>query len=642
MPFDGDEANKVHNLDDVDARLYRRDLAGQKGKHIDSLHPKRFAIPKDWADTVPTKAQVSKVMRHPSFFRKFFYFSIGFAALALLVVLVTFFTGGNTVSNNNIEINVLGNSFASGGEELPLQVEVVNKNASPLELSDLFIEYDKGGDASTGATHVHELNSLGTIDAGKSVTKSFFVTLYGQEGSIKDVTFTLQYRLHGSNAIFVKTSVFPVTINSSPVALSVDSPASITPNQELTFTVKTVSNSKNALTGMLLHVDYPPGFKFEKSVPDAAALNNVWNLGDLAPGAERDVVITGTIYGQDGEDQAFHVYTGAVSANDMTKIGITYNSLLQVVSLVKPFLAAHVVINGASDTTVPVAPSSLVNVSVNYANNLPTQVTNAEVSVQLSGNALDASSVSVPKGFYDSSKKTITWNGTTDSDLVAIQPSDQGVLTFTFKVLPLLSGGQTISQPSIKLAVSIKGKQPNLGSTVSEVTDFEEKTAVVSSDLGFSANAFYSTGPFSNTGPLPPRANQPTTYTITWAVTNSANSLANALASAALPPYVDWVGTTLPAGAEIAYDATTHTVRWTIGQVPAGTGLSALPRTVSFQVRLNASTTQVGSTPKLVLDTTVTARDTFTGENLTTTRPAVSTYLQNDPGFQAGDEQVAP
>lgn len=642
MSQDSHEGKEVHGLDDVNARLYRRDLVDRKVRRTDVLHPTHTQIEKEWNDDPMAKSKLGKIKIHTSFFKKFFFVSLGFAVLAVVFAVFMFFSGGNTVSNANIEINVLGNSFAAGGEELPLQVEVANKNASALELADLFVEYDKGGDASSGAGHVRDLNSLGTVSAGGAISKSLFVTLYGEQGSTKNIDFTLQYRLHGSNAIFVKKSTFPVTINSAPVTLSVDGPKSITPNQKLTLKIKTTSNSKNVLSGMMLHVDYPSGFSFEKSVPEASAFNNVWTLGDLAPGADREITIVGTVYGQDGEDRAFHVYTGAVSATDSTKIGVTYNSFLETISLVKPFLAAHLSINGSTVDPTPVISTGNVAVTVTYANNLPTRVTDATITVQLSGNALDAGSISVPKGFYDSAKQTIVWNKTTNPDLGSIEPSDQGVLNFTMKALPLWSNGKTITKPSIKVSVSIKGKQPDQGGAVNEVTNFEEKTAVMNSDLGFSANASYATGPFSNTGPIPPKANQPTTYTVTWTATNSANALADAVATATLPTYVDWVGTVAPSSEAVEYDTTTSTIRWKIGAIPAGAGISGVSRSVSFQVRLNPSKSQVGSVPKLILDSTATARDTFTGGSLTTTRGAISTQLHNESGFPPDGQTVAP
>ena len=88
-----------------------------------------------------------------------------------------------------------------------------------------------------------------------------------------------------------------------------------------------------------------------------------------------------------------------------------------------------------------------------------------------------------------------------------------------------------------------------------------------------------------------------------------------------------------PTNDGLSYDATTRIVTWKMGQVVSGTGFSGSPRTISFQVRLNPSVTQIGSKPKLLLDTLVAATDSFTGQNLMTTRPAVSTTLQNDLNF---------
>jgi hypothetical protein len=631
--------NEAHRLDDIDQRLYRRDLAGRKEKRFDSLSAHKDTVRRVWEPVAQKTQKAGTALAHPTFFKKFFLFSVGFAVLAALVVGITFLTGGNTVSNANIDIRVLGNSFAAGGEELPLEISVINKNAASLELADLFIEYERGGDGVSGAGRARTIHSLGTVASGKSADKNVFVTLYGEEGSTKNIDFTLQYRISGSNAIFVKEYTFPVTISSAPVSLTSDAPKTVTPNQNLTYTVKVVSNAKTPLTGMILRVEYPSGFKFVSAVPSPTYLENTFNLGDMAPGAERTVAITGTIYGQDGEDRAFRMSVGSASSNNRNTIGLTYNSLTNVVSLVKPFLAANLLINGSGEQTVAVSSGSNVTVSVVWANNLTSRVTDAEIVVSLAGNAIDLSSITTSRGFYDSLANTIIWNKTSDTTLGSIEPLDRGAVDFSFRVKPLFSGTSApISQPTISLEVAIRGKQPEAGGLVSEISGSEKKKVVVSTDLGFSSALSYFSGPFSNTGPMPPKANQPTTYTVTWTMTNSANALANATAVALLPTYVEWVGVTAPSSEAITYDSTTRTVRWNIGQVPPGAGSSTASRTVSYQIRFTPSTSQIGSVPRLVLDSTASARDTFTGETISVTRPAVSTRLDNDAGapFNSG------
>ena len=52
------------------------------------------------------------------------------------------------------------------------------------------------------------------------------------------MTISLEYRVPGSNAIFVKNEPYSVTINSTPINLSVDAPATVSPNQVITLDVK--------------------------------------------------------------------------------------------------------------------------------------------------------------------------------------------------------------------------------------------------------------------------------------------------------------------------------------------------------------------------------------------------------------------
>ena len=629
--LDKGESNEVHNIDDLSNRLYRRDLVGKKKKINDFLRPVRFSVSEDWNSLPAAKNKIQKTINQPSFFKKFFFYSLGFAFVAFLIAFLVLFTGGNTVSNNSIDINVMGNSFAAGGEELPLQVQVSNHNTSDLELADLIVDYEKGGTSSSGAGHVSDLNSLGTIPAGKSITKSLFITIFGEQGSTNTIDFTLQYRIHGSNAIFVKKTSFPVTISSTPDALTITAPKTVTPNQDVSLVVDVKSNATNTLSGMLLHVDYPSGFKAKSSTPEATSFDNVWSLGDLAPGAERTITIVGSMFGQDGEDKAFHAYVGAASAGDPTAIGVTYNSLLQVLSITKPFLSANILIDGSPADNVPVSSSGAVQVTIEYKNNLSTTVTNAEIHLGFSGNVFDPSGVTSNNGFYDSSKQALIWsNATGATGLASIAPGDSGILSASFNINT--SSSNKISKPKVTLLASISGQQPDQGQGVLSVSGTDQKSAVVSSDIAFSSNTSYATGPFSNTGPMPPKANQPTTYTITWAVSNSLNDISGGVATSSLPQYVDWLGVVSPNSENIVYDANSRKIAWQIGAVPAGSGFSAAPKSVSFQIRLNTSSSQAGDVPVLVNPVAVSATDTFTGEKISVSRDSTFTKLKDESG----------
>jgi len=68
-----------------------------------------------------------------------------------------------------------------------------------------------------------------------------------------------------------------------------------------------------------------------------------------------------------------------------------------------------------------------------------------------------------------------------------------------------------------------------------------------------------------NTGPVPPKVEQPTTYTVVWTVDNTSSAVGNAKVTATLPPHVKWLNETSPSGESVSYDQNSGLVTWEIG-----------------------------------------------------------------------------
>ena len=154
------------------------------------------------------------------------------------------------------------------------------------------------------------------------------------------------------------------------------------------------------------------------------------------------------------------------------------------------------------------------------------------------------------------------------------------------------------------------------------------------------AKALYYSGPFTNTGPIPPKAGQPTTYTIVWALSNTSNNISNAQVHATLPSWVDFVGPISPPSEDLTYDPSTKEVAWNIGGIPTGTGITSSDREVSFQVTLNPSTSQVGTSPLIINDAVLTGHDDFANVDITVNKNSLNTQLFNDSSFPAGGDRV--
>jgi hypothetical protein len=326
---------KKSKIERLKERLY-----SPKSKPLD-LKPRAeifddsYSVSLQWSDESAPAPKPKKSFFDNTMFRKFFIFGIGFFVVAVGFSLFMLFGGRNTVSSGNIDINVLGNAFVSGGEELPLKIEVSNRNNVPLQFADLILEYKQGSGPDEKLRTDRE--TVGVVPSGGKVEKLVNVTIFGQQGTARDIKITLEYRVPGSNSIFVKEKPYTVNISSTPVNLVVDGPEVTNTNQEVSFNIKTSLNTEEPVKDMLVVVHYPPGFDFKGATPEPAFSNNIWELGDLSKGAEKTINVRGVIVADAGESRAFNIYTGTKNPENDQEIGTQFNSENYIIAIKKPF-----------------------------------------------------------------------------------------------------------------------------------------------------------------------------------------------------------------------------------------------------------------------------------------------------------------
>lgn len=640
------DENKINRLEDLKSKLSRKNYKSiTKHRDVYSMFSKRN-VPDSWEEEEKANLGAGKsFFMKTSIFKKFFIFSIVFFVLTLGYAAYIFFGGGNIVSNNNIDISIMGNNFTAGGEDLSLIVGVTNKNKAPLELVDLVAEYPKGGSVDLSSDTESIRVSLGTIPAGGVRNENIKVVLFGEQGSVRPIKISIEYRVAGSNAIFVKEKLFNVTISSTPINLSVDAPTTITPNQNLVLNVKeTLNSTTQQAKGILLQVDYPVGFSFIQAVPAPSSGNNVWNLGDLAPGVEHDITITGKMVDVfDGEQKTFNVSTGSQSDNDKNAIGVVFNSIQNTVAIKKAFVDASIYINGVNQSEYAVDTKTKISGEIRYTNNLDTKVDDLQIVAKLTGNAFDRTTINVQNGFYDSTKDTITWDQNSDDSLKEINPGDSGAVDFSLSPLSLYSSaGGILADPTINIEVDVTGKQASGGFAVNDLENSSSATVQIISDVGFSAKALYYSGAFANTGPIPPVAGKATTYTVVWTISNTANSISNVQVNSTLPPWISFLGNVSPVGEDLVFNSSTKAIVWNVGRVQRGAGITGASRSVSFQISFTPSLSQVGPIlPVLINDAILTGHDDFANVDVKVSKMSLNTNLTDDPTFPSNGGQVA-
>jgi len=626
----------IDHINDLEKRLYARDPERVPKRKFGILRPLRQKVDSQWGDTdVHDDRPVQRT--NVRGYKRFFIFSLLFFLLALGLALFSFFRGAMVLSSKNVDVAILGNAFVAGGEELPIQIEIANKNSSVLVDAHITIDYPKGATDETGADVARITKDLGTIASGKTKSEAFSIVLYGERGITRTVNATLTYSLPGSKSVFQKQSTFAVMINSSPFSLSVDGATAIGANQPLSITVRNIFNGDKPILAALARVEYPNGFVFQSATPEpVAGTSNVWELGDMEKGTERTIVIRGRMLGEQNDEKAFRVYVGARESDTSNKLALTYNSALHTVKITQPFITASIALNSEEGEIVAVPVGGKVSGVVNWSNDTHNTVSDPIFTLSLSGTNFDVNSVTADDAYYDPVNKTITWTSQSHSELATIDPNERGQFEFSFETTDTNRDGK-----DTLVGLSVSGALANQDYARQMIENADQKIVRFASRLQFASQSVYSIGPIKNTGPFPARADQETSYTINWTIRPTDNALTNARAMAVLPSGVSWAGVIVPQSEALSYNADNRTIIWNIGSVPRATS-TPQARTVSFQVKAKPTKNPIGLQSNLPGQTKKTTTNAQANVPLTITRPELSTRLDTDPVYTPGAERVLP
>jgi hypothetical protein len=164
--FYPNEEEKRNKLEDIKKSLYSRDNASMSSKRRHSLGSDIVKANTEWSEDDLKKESDFKLPYKNIFLVAiiFFVFAIGFASYK-------FFISGNMISGDNVDIIIRGPVSIAGGEVLPLDVEVKNKNNVDLKVVDLKILYPDGtrSPEDLSAPLIRYSDLLGDINTGKSV-----------------------------------------------------------------------------------------------------------------------------------------------------------------------------------------------------------------------------------------------------------------------------------------------------------------------------------------------------------------------------------------------------------------------------------------------------------------------------------------
>lgn len=621
--------------DDTGALERARERLYEPGASMDILRPslgssRKSALQHAWEEhrleDIPHPGK-----RHVRLAGLFFVVAFIFFVLSLGAAGYFFYFGGNSVSVDKVTIDIQGPTTISAGDTVSLSLTIMNRNPVAIENAKIEITFPNGtrGADATLSAYPRYTENLGVIASGATITRSIKAIVFGGAGQALMMPVSLSFGTVGSNSVFAKKSSYALAVTSTPLSVSVDTLAETVAGKPLTFTLTVRSNATVPLNNVVVSSAFPFGFVATNSSLPLAGSTFV--IGTMKPGAVKTITLIGTLSGQDNEQRVFHFTVGTSKSASDHSLAITYMTQDSSITIVSPFITTTLALNGDTRVDPVITPGSLQSVTVSYVNTLATSVTNATVAITLSGSAIDYNSIRTTNGFYNSTDHTIVFSRDTDPSLATLSPGASGIGAFTFSTLSANSLGVA---PSIIFTTSVSGIRVGQTNVPEQVSATVIKKVKVATAIVLSASSLHSSGPLGNSGPIPPRADQATTYTIQWNARNGGNTIAGGTVSATLPSYVSYTDVTAGSGS-FSYDSASRTVTWTIGDMAQGASAQG-----AFQVSLTPSTSQKGGTPVLTGALTFSGYDRFAGVQITASADPSTTETRGDPGYTSTNATV--
>lgn len=653
-PFGAQNPEDGNRIEELKESLYSRTAPPVRSRRKLRFSDEESTVQKGWerkedADARPKSVLTKSYEDHSmSFFTKLFIGSAVFFIVALGIGTYLFFKGANLISADNIDIQISGPVSIPGGEPVKFDIKVINRNNVDLQVVDMSVDFPDGTTDPTDPTK--ELKTfrevLGDIPAGRSASKSVEAIIFGEENLQKQINVTATYSVKGSTSVFTKTKGYDVLIKSSPINATIDSFTEVTSGQEFEMKVSVKSNSPQTLKNVLMKASYPFGFTFISSDIKPLTDNATWRIGDVPPGGERKITIRGKIQGEDGDLRVFRFAVGAQSSLNSQTIGTEYMALEHHMTIEKPFVSLRMSFENDEGNEDYVASfEDPIRVRLEWFNNLPVSVSNMQITAKITGNAYAASGVEPESGLFRSATGEIVWNQQTNSELRSAGAGESGSVTFTVIPKDKSTARSLITNPGLLITASVSGNRTQESRVPESLSSVASRAVRVASVATLTGRIVRTIGPFTNGGPIPPKADNATTYTVIWTVDNTTSLLSNAQVTATLPAYVKWTGSYAPSKESIVYEPNSGTVTWNVGNVEThtlasrGTGVSAR-REVMFQISFEPGINQVGESPVLVNRTTLSATDDYTRVRLESVQESLTTRFSTDPSYREGYQNV--
>lgn len=524
----------------------------------------------------------------------------------------------------NVSVTVSGPKEVASGEIVKYSFEYSNRNILGVKNAELRVSFPDAFRAEAGE-YVQSGSSLLTIPigelAGKSVGRAEISgKFYGLKGELVYPKVIFRYTPSNMGGAFETEAQIGVTIALSPLAIDIIVPQEVASGNEVTYIVNYRNDSDVAFSGLRINAEYPDGFHFSDADPAPSEGDAVWKIGNVLPHGSGSITVRGTLSGTRDQAKVFRAVFGVVKGDGTF---LAYDQGERVTRVVASPLSITQTVNGKIDLAVN--PGEALTYRLRYSNDGSVGLRDVIIAAEVNSPFLDMATLSPGVGKYDAANKRIVWRASDVPGLSLVGPQQSGEVAFSVSVRKDIGTSGTVGKSlSIQAVAKIDSPDIALRDKVSSSNILETK---VNSIVFFDVNGYYFDAAVLNSGPIPPKAGQETTYTIHLVVTNYLNDLGQAKVTASLPTGVKFLGKKLSEAESIDYNDRSGAFVWNIGNIPGG-GKNV--REVIFQVAVTPAPNEVGSSSRLLQNAVFEGTDLFTNHSFRIERGSKTMILRED------------
>ncbi len=452
--------------------------------------------------------------------------------------------------------------------------------------------------------------AIGTIKGNGKNTIILEGHFVGPVGSVDDVSGILRYIPDRTSTQYETQARGTTTITSSPISIDIEAPFKVVSGNLIDIAVIVKNTSNDIMSNLKLMLGIPKNFSMYNSTPNPIN-DKTWLIDKIEPQGEQIIHIRGSLNAEIGTAQLFNVEVGTQESGNKYVMYAKGKYAPQIIG--SPIIIKQE-IEGVNDNVV--YAGERLKYVIKFINNSDVSLSEVIVSVKFDTEVLDFSQLDLEnKGDYNAQKKSIIWKASDITQLQLLKPNESGEISFTIPVLEKLPiNSKNDYNFSVTTLVSIDSEDIPSGLRENKTVLSNALTKMVGAKVLFGSDIIYKSGM------LPPKVGEKTRYVVTLTIDSINNDIDDSVVTIPLPTHVKFVD-----GKDIKFNERTNELMWTIGKIMHGTGITSDNVQTSFEVEIVPSVDQVGKSPLILQQQTLSATDLFTGIHIEEVGKSITT-----------------